>query len=230
MVKFVNELAVVAEERIPELMTAMTKLGVAIVDGVLKGLSDSAGLITTKLKNMAKDAIGGFFSNFGINSPAKTMIPIGVGIVEGVVLGLNNEEPSALKKVDDFSGNVLSAFQKSLQTIPTELEGMEEFNPTITPVLDLSEVAVGARGMNTMLNNSRVTANVQGNLSSANSISLEQSQVAQAILDATVAANEQPREVTYEQNIYSPTALSTVDIYRSTRNQIALAKEELSIR
>lgn len=230
MVKFIDELAIVAEDRVPELMTSMTKLGIAIVDGVLKGLSDSAGLITTKLKNMAKDAIGGFFSNFGINSPAKTMIPIGVGIVEGVVLGLDNEEPSALKKVDDVSGNVLSAFQKSLQTIPTELEGMEEFNPTITPVLDLSEVAVGARGMNTMLNNSRVTANVQGNLSSANSISLEQSQVAQAILDATVAANEQPREVTYEQNIYSPTALSTVDIYRSTRNQIALAKEELSIR
>ena len=166
----------------------------------------------------------------GINSPAKTMIPIGVGIIEGMVLGLDNEEYTATNKVKDVSDNVLTAFQKSLSTIPQELDGMEEFNPTITPVLDLSEIAVGARGMNTMLNNSSVTANVRGNLNSANSISLEQSQVAQALLDATVAANEQPREVTYEQNIYSPTALSTVDIYRSTRNQIALAKEELSIR
>jgi hypothetical protein len=33
----------------------------------------------------------------------------------------------------------------------------------------------------------------------------------------------------FEQNIYSPTQLSATDIYKQTRNQIALAKEELGI-
>jgi len=38
-----------------------------------------------------------------------------------------------------------------------------------------------------------------------------------------------PSEVKFEQNIYSPEALSTNDIYRNTKSQIAMAKEELSI-
>jgi hypothetical protein len=36
-------------------------------------------------------------------------------------------------------------------------------------------------------------------------------------------------EVNFEQNIYAPKQLSTSDIYKNTRNQIRLAKEELSI-
>ncbi len=38
-----------------------------------------------------------------------------------------------------------------------------------------------------------------------------------------------PAEVTFEQNIFAPTALSTNDIYRNTKSQIALAKEELNL-
>jgi hypothetical protein len=36
-------------------------------------------------------------------------------------------------------------------------------------------------------------------------------------------------EVKFEQNIYSPTTLSAIDIYRGTKSQIAIAKEELNI-
>ena len=36
-------------------------------------------------------------------------------------------------------------------------------------------------------------------------------------------------ELTFVQNNYSPTALSTSDIYRNTRSQFALVKEELRI-
>jgi len=36
-------------------------------------------------------------------------------------------------------------------------------------------------------------------------------------------------EVKFEQNIYAPTQLSTSDIYKNTRNQITMAKQELSI-
>jgi hypothetical protein len=47
--------------------------------------------------------------------------------------------------------------------------------------------------------------------------------------EAQPAAPPAPTEINFEQNIYAPTALSTNDIYRNTRSQIVLAKEELNI-
>jgi hypothetical protein len=47
-----------------------------------------------------------------------------------------------------------------------------------------------------------------------------------------VAASEnitQTGDINFNQTINAPTALSTNDIYRQTRSQIALAKKELSL-
>jgi hypothetical protein len=45
---------------------------------------------------------------------------------------------------------------------------------------------------------------------------------------ATSAASG-PTTIKFEQNNYSPESLSTADIYRKTRNQLAMAKEELAV-
>jgi hypothetical protein len=47
--------------------------------------------------------------------------------------------------------------------------------------------------------------------------------------EEVAAAPTTPESVLFEQNIYAPTELSTSDIYKQTRNQITIAKEELSI-
>jgi ApbE superfamily uncharacterized protein (UPF0280 family) len=66
--------------------------------------------------------------------------------------------------------------------------------------------------------------------------SLSFGQAASISMAATTAkdANAQPvqttNEIKFEQIINAPTALSTNDIYRNTKTQLSLAKEELGIK
>jgi hypothetical protein len=61
----------------------------------------------------------------------------------------------------------------------------------------------------------------------ASSISADTQSVPSETADATAQAT--PTTITFEQNNYSPEALSAVDIYRQTKNQISLAKEALNV-
>ncbi len=101
---------------------------------------------------------------------------------------------------------------------------MDEFNPVITPVLDLTEVQLASRKLDQFLSVSTITPD----------FSYDQARLISTVTDleskaSEVSAYSGPTEVTFEQNIYAPTSLSTNDIYRNTKSQIVLAKEELSI-
>ena len=99
-----------------------------------------------------------------------------------------------------------------------------EFNPTITPVLDLTKLADDAK---------QISGYIQTSQKLAPSYSYEQARTiastANAQQDDTIKAPSGSGEVKFEQNIYAPTQLSTTDIYKNTRNQITMAKQELSI-
>jgi hypothetical protein len=129
----------------------------------------------------------------------------------------NASEKLAESSVNAFS-NVLSSFVYGLESI-------DEFNPRVTPVLDLSNVQKDASYLSSMLGSNTMTAS----LSYGNARYIAKTTDVAPSSATEVAANSGPTEITFEQNIYSPTALSTSDIYRNTRSQITLAKEELSI-
>ena len=112
----------------------------------------------------------------------------------------------------------INATQDSLKN----LDGMSS-NPVITPVIDLSNVDKGLAAIDQGFGSR--TLNVASSARNAY---------------ATGAGFDQQNSMGYQQktsdrgniqfiqNNYSPKALSRIDIYRSTRNQISQAKEALS--
>ena len=115
-----------------------------------------------------------------------------------------------------------NAFTQGMNTVvgqlASQLEDLDELNPVVTPVLDLTTLRDQAGALSGMLGT--------GSYSTA-----------QTIASSTRPSEESPTEstatptgdITFEQNIYAPKQLSTADIYKQTRNQIAMAKEELAI-
>ena len=92
-----------------------------------------------------------------------------------------------------------------------------DINPTITPVLDLSLIQQDAKKLEKLIPS---TSTLQANIISGYNPGGR----------AEVTNNTTPTpEINFNQTINAPKQLSTVDIYRQTRNQIAMAKEELSI-
>ena len=220
IVDFINGIADSIDQHSGELRTAGENLAFAIADGMTGGLASKAKGVAEGALNVAKGAVNGVKSFLGINSPSRVFIEIGESMSEGLVKGLD-EDTTAEKSAVAFANRVTETLEHALQEIPSLMDGMEEFNPTITPVLDLTGVKQEAKNISGMLDNAALSM----------ALSVSQAQAISTATSTQPAAQSgfSTQEVKFEQTINAPTELSTADIYRQTRNVIALAKEELAI-
>lgn len=220
---FLNAMADVIERRSGELRSAGERLIFAIIDGITGGLASKVKEATDKVVGFATGLFKAGMKAIGAASPSKLFMIMGRSMAEGVGVGVD-KDTTAVNAVADLAKRTTEAFNAALSTIPLNFSDIDAFQPVITPVLDLSVVKRDAEALNTMLTTAPITAQLstdQANLLSHTTDPKPNEPV--------TPPPPQPQEITFEQNIYSPTALSTNDIYRATRSQIALAKEELSI-
>lgn len=131
---------------------------------------------------------------------------------------------SSLNPADHIADKVTQGLSIALGQIPNALAGIGEFNPVITPVLDLTKVQQASKGLDGLMRVSAISPDV----------SYERARFIAKTTDLETGGTDTPvytgpSEITFEQNIYSPEALSVGDIYRNTKSQIAMAKEELDI-
>jgi hypothetical protein len=96
-------------------------------------------------------------------------------------------------------------------------------NPVITPILDLSQVRTQAQELSALTNTVPITAAASYGHASSISASTPTTQAE----DPNVA--KAAASVTFEQNNYSPSALSEVEIYRQTKNQLSQLKTALAL-
>jgi len=195
-----------------------------IVEGIVKGIKNAAGTVKDAVVSMLKGAWDAAKDVMKINSPSKVYMEIGESIAEGLVVAFDNDT-SVAKGAVGLVTKATDAVTKSLSVMPSILSGLEGFNPTITPVLDLTDVRTGAAQLSLLMaQNGSVTADLSYN-QAASLVSATANTNDNALLDTTTAV----REIKFEQHNYSPEALTTADIYRQTRSQIAMAKEELAV-
>jgi tape measure domain-containing protein len=208
----------------------LTGAGRSIMDGLLSGITDAWNKVAGTLSGLA-DKIK------SLKGPpkkdAKLLIENGMLIMQGLQKGIEDEwdnvanwlssvDPAAEldKNIGDRMSNVLNS---AISDMVDQLGNMPEMTPTITPVLDLTNVVAGAKQISDYIAEPTLTPaysyNQASTISAATSIRPDD-------MTKTDAAGG---AVKFEQNIYAPTQLSTSDIYKNTRNQITMAKQELSI-
>ena len=225
VVTFMNELAKVIREKDGDLKSAGRNLIGAVLDGMTMGLASKAKNVADGVVNVAKNAVSSAKSALQVVGDPYSLVFMGIGesMMNGMTMALNADrsvEASAIGVVE----RATDTFRNSLSTISESLENLNEFNPTITPVLDLTRVEAEAVKINDYIQASNVLTP---------SYSLNQ---ARTIASSTNPQQENPvnapgdsSQVSFQQIINAPTQLSTTDIYKQTRNQITMAKEELSI-
>jgi len=105
------------------------------------------------------------------------------------------------------------------------LDTSGDFNPVITPVIDMTDVDAGLSSMDQRLGETRtlslagVEANALGAASTINSASGSGSNDA-----SQSGTNAAGNSYVFNQNNYSPKALSRLEIYRQTKNQFSSLK------
>jgi hypothetical protein len=221
IVDFLRELRGAVETYTPQIQEQGRLLAGAMIDGFTGGMAGKAVGALGK--------VGGFFGSVvqkakdtvGAKSPATEFIKIGEDVVAGFVLALDNDTSAEASAVG-FVGRVTDTFTNALTTVSESLGDMTEFNPVITPVLDLTQVAADASLISGYISPGSGIALTSANLIAAGTNAAKSP-------DSTTATDMPTGGVKFEQNIYAPEQLSTADIYKQTRNQITMAKEELSI-
>lgn len=188
-----------------ELGKEALKVGGDMVKGLWNGIVAAKDWIVGKVKGFVGGIVDGVKGALGIHSPSKVMAGIGGYMVEGLAQGLDENGNRAVDAANNMAANTVDAFNKAIKDgVDDELGS---FNPTIRPVLDMTDV-------NHSLSNLRsipVPAQVQG----ASDAAMSRTQQ-----NAEAVAGMRP-SITFNQTNNSPEALSEADIARNTRNLVA---------
>jgi tape measure domain-containing protein len=206
------------------LLSALWQKGVDVIQGFWNGLKSKWDAVYNwfKEKIEALKSIPGI--GLFIKSPSRYMYWIGEMIVAGLANAIRDDK-SVDVAMTEFIDGAKDTLDNSIALITESLGSMTDFNPTITPVLDLTNVETEAKKIGDYIKKSQVLVPALSTRN-ANVIATSGSSFED---DSPIKSPSGSGEVKFEQNIYAPKQLSTEDIYRQTRNQITMAKQELSI-
>jgi tape measure domain-containing protein len=124
--------------------------GKSLVDGVARGIRNGASSVISATGSIASKALEHFKSKLKVNSPSKVFAKEAICIPEGVALGINKGTGYVTKAVDKMAGGAVNAMSSAISKAYDFIDSDADFNPTITPVLDLSQVKNEAGNLNSM--------------------------------------------------------------------------------
>lgn len=150
ILQLINGISDAIETYMPLLFDACIHLGESIMQGIGYGIGASTGYIWTMIKSVGQGIIDGFKKTLGINSPSKEMIPIGQGIDEGMVVGIEKYQGLVTDATEDVGKTAVESMSNAISGISDVIDADIDSQPTIRPVLDLSDIESGANSINKM--------------------------------------------------------------------------------
>jgi phage-related protein len=227
IITFVNGVADAIDENAPAMRSAGANLAGSIISGMLGGLTDRAGEVVEGARKMAGDALGAMGSVFRRGSPSRATMEMGNELGQGLSIGMEQSIPMVNKAAEHVGDDTLETMKRSIAKMSDLIPEDMDMNPTITPVLDLSEIRKEAGKIGETLGKQEI--DIDRVFMKAKDVSAKQMEIQEAKRVRTEPTEQPaPVEFNYTQNNTSPKALTSAEIYRQTKNQLAAAKGALT--
>lgn len=199
-------------DRIESYKTQFIMLGKFIVQGVKEGMGspDVLRQVEAAAAKVAYTAISSAKNKLKIKSPSRVFEELGKFTDMGFAKGLRNYSGLAEEEAGNMATNSVSAVQSAIDQLSGMLDGSIDVNPVITPTLDLSDLNARSEALDSMFNGRRIAIQARSDA--------QQEEMIGKLSDVLAEQNSEPRTMTFNQNNYSPKALSRTEIYRQTRN------------
>ena len=223
-------------ENIKEILTALANqnepfmiTGEYIMKGFISGMQSMQIYVEQASYAIGKAAIDNLNAATQVQSPSKLAMKSGVYFGQGYVNGIASTI-SDVSSAASYMGNTsLDSLRTVISRVGDVLDSDMDLNPTITPVLDLSEIQNGIGTMNGYLANGNyqfggVSSYLARNISYMNSKS--QTDAINKLAETLDKAEKLGQtNYNYTQVNNSPKALSRLDIYRNTKNLLSLRQK-----
>lgn len=137
--------------------------GSYLVTGFCNGITDNTFRAKASVEAMAEASIKTARKALRINSPSKVFKKIGSGIPEGFAIGIDMLAGEVTGAVSGMAFSAINTTRSAMSTVLDAMSTDMDTQPTIRPVVDLSDVKTGADAINGMLNGAQ-RIGVQSNL------------------------------------------------------------------
>ena len=137
--------------------------------GLANGLEEKRQSLYDKGASLAKSANKGFTDNEEINSPSKVWYGFGGYMVKGLTNALGKGEKDVYKSTAKVAKQSTKSLSGALNNVSDILNMDVDSQPTIRPVLDLSDISDGAGAINRMFD-MQPSVGVMSDVNSVNSM------------------------------------------------------------
>ena len=143
----------------------------------------------------------------------------------GLMNGMQKYLPALERTASDVGDTAISGLRKAIDEIGASVYGEMDMSPVIRPVLDLTDVENSAKQLGSVFSSKSIDVG---------SVYANASDIALASRARELLTEQQHEDalsngdsVTFIQNNNSPKAISNIDLYRQTRNQLSDIKKGL---
>lgn len=143
----------------------LVQAGKDLIQGFIDGISEKIEAAKKAIGDGVQACVNKAKAVLGIQSPSKVFKEIGRFTVEGFTVGLEKYGDQATNAAGDIANSVINNVRDPLSNVAKILDGDMNVNPVISPVMDLSNVQLGTRALNGMLQDKTMQINgVSGKL------------------------------------------------------------------
>lgn len=145
-----SDLVSACAEKIKSKSGSFTTAGGHLVDGFASGITANTYKAEAKAKAMAEAAAQAARDALAINSPSKVFRAIGTSIPEGFAMGIEKLGGMVKNASTSMGDTAVSGVKRSISRLADVVNGDIDTQPTIRPVLDLSDVRSGVGAISSM--------------------------------------------------------------------------------
>lgn len=187
--------------------------GKYLVEGFADGITANTYLAEARARAMASAAARAAERELDEHSPSKVGYRIGDFFGLAFVNAISDYADKSYKAGTNMAAAAKNGLSNAISKIREFVDGEMEVQPTIRPVLDLSEVRSGAGRLTAILSRSQAMK-ISSSMNRETTGEIQNG-------DGTPSVGN---SYSFVQNNYSPKALSRIDIYRQTKNQFSALK------
>ena len=125
--------------------------GVYVVQGFSRGITASTFMATAAAVTMAQAALNAARALLKINSPSKVFMKVGQSVPEGFSMGIDKLGGMVVGSTTAMAENALNGTRKAIARISDIVNSDIDSQPTIRPVMDLTDVEYGANAIDSLL-------------------------------------------------------------------------------
>lgn len=129
-------------------------VGSNLVAGLIRGINSQMGTLENAVERLEDKAERAVEAKAKIKSPSRVWAKIGAFLGMGLARGITNSESTVVRASEGLAEISSEAMNSAISILSDKL-GNGDFNPTITPVVDLSRAAASASELSSMFSSER---------------------------------------------------------------------------